>query len=120
MYPFFRKILIIHHAPQRALDIYAPRIDSVPCICIPVCSIRTNVSPFPKANPYPAAPRSPRSPFQALKSIATIFRFAYYAVLRFAKLWECHLHATFPLTCINIYYNFAVASLLFIKFIINL
>ncbi|KYN04934.1 hypothetical protein ALC62_04319 [Cyphomyrmex costatus] len=42
--------------------------------------------------------RSPRPPSKALKSIAAIFRLAYSAVLHFAILPECHLHATFPLT----------------------
>jgi len=73
-----------------------------------VAFARVSLSLF-EGNPYPAVPRSPRPPSEALKSIVTIFRLAYYAVLHFAILPECHLHATFPLTCINIYSSFSAA-----------
>lgn len=88
------------------------RLDSTvfPAYAFPyVAFARVSLSPLPKANPYPAVPRSPRPPSLALKSIAAIFRLAYYAVAHFAILPECHLHATFPLTCINIYSFFPAA-----------
>lgn len=99
----------MYRVPRQAPDVHIPKIDYVSWICIPVCSIRTSVSlPFRKQILIPV-PRSPRPPSEALKSIAAIFRLAYYAVLHFAILPECHLHATFPLTCINIYSGFPAA-----------
>lgn len=103
-----------YRVPRQAPSVHVPRTGYVPCICIPVCSIRTSVSLSPfyeskslsRSSWVPQGHHPKHSRVLPLFSVSRILR----AALHLAILSECHLHATFSLTCINIYSSFPASS----------